>query len=192
MLIRDAHPDELAEIGDIRVGAYLADGFLSPGSSYAPRLRDLGTDGLGPVLVAADEEHASLLGTVMLQLWPEGGAVVTGPGEAEIRALAVRPEARGAGVGRALLAAVIARAASLGVRHLVLLTQPGMRAAHHLYDEAGFGRLPDRDWSPEQGLTLLAYGLLLAPAAGVGSQVPASQSADERPGGPVKVGDQPR
>jgi hypothetical protein len=38
-----------------------------------------------------------------------------------------------------------------------------MRAAHHLYAEAGFSRLPDRDWSPEPGAILLAYGQVLAP-----------------------------
>jgi ribosomal protein S18 acetylase RimI-like enzyme len=162
MQIRDAHQDELAEIGEIRVGAYLADGFLSPTSGYAPRLRELGADGLGPVLVAADDTAGELAGTVMLQVWPEGGEVVKGPGEAEIRALAVRPDFRGAGVGRKLLAAVIERARKLGVEHLVLLTQPEMKAAHHLYDEAGFARLPERDWSPESGITLLAYGLMLA------------------------------
>jgi ribosomal protein S18 acetylase RimI-like enzyme len=162
MQIRDAHQDELAELGEIRVGAYLADGFLSPTSGYAPRLRELGADGLGPVLVAADDTAGALLGTVMLQVWPQGGEVVKGPGEAEIRALAVRPDSRGAGVGRKLLAAVIDRARKLGVRHLVLLTQPDMKAAHHLYDEAGFARLPERDWSPEPGVTLLAYGMTLA------------------------------
>jgi hypothetical protein len=36
-----------------------------------------------------------------------------------------------------------------------------MRAAHHLYEEAGFTRLPDRDWSPGEGKLLLAYGLIL-------------------------------
>jgi ribosomal protein S18 acetylase RimI-like enzyme len=162
MQIRDAHQDELAEIGEIRVGAYLADGFLSPTSGYAPRLRELGADGLGPVLVAADDTAGELVGTVMLQVWPEGGEVVKGPGEAEIRALAVRPDFRGAGVGRKLLAAVVERARKLGVEYLVLLTQPDMKAAHHLYDEAGFARLPERDWSPESGITLLAYGLMLA------------------------------
>jgi ribosomal protein S18 acetylase RimI-like enzyme len=163
VLIRDAHPDEYSQIGDIRVGAYLADGFLSPDSGYAPRLRELGTDGFDPVLVAVDGD-GTLTGTVMIQVWPQGGEVVKGPGEAEIRALAVRPEARGAGVGRALLAAVIDRAARLDVQHLVLLTQPEMKAAHRLYDEAGFTRLPERDWSPEPGIRLLAYGMLLAPA----------------------------
>lgn len=161
MLIRDAHPDELPEIGDIRVGAYLADGFLSPDSGYAPRLRELGTDGLDPVLVALDGD-GTLIGTVMLQVWPQGGEVVKAPGEAEIRALAVRSKARGTGVGRALLAAVIDRAARLDVRHLLLLTQPAMKAAQHLYDQAGFTRLPDRDWSPEPDVRLLAYGLVLA------------------------------
>jgi ribosomal protein S18 acetylase RimI-like enzyme len=161
MLIRDAHQDEYAEIGEIRVGAYVADGFLSPGSGYAPRLRELGTDGLGPVLVAVDDGTRALVGTVMLQVWPQGGEVVKGPGEAEIRALAVRPEVRGVGAGRALLGAVIERARKVGVQHLVLLTQPEMKAAHHLYEEAGFARLPERDWSPEPGVALLAYGMVL-------------------------------
>jgi len=157
MVIRDAHQDELAEVGEIRVSAYLADGFLSPDSRYAPRLRELGSDGAGPVLVATDD--GVIVGTVMLQTWPNGGELLGGPHEAEMRALAVRSEARGRGVGRALVGAVIERAASLGVRHLLLLTQPEMKTAHRLYEEAGFARLPDRDISPEPGVNLRAYGL---------------------------------
>jgi ribosomal protein S18 acetylase RimI-like enzyme len=157
MVIRDAHQDELAEVGDIRVSAYLADGFMSPDSRYAPRLRELGSDGTEPVLVAADD--AGIVGTVMLQTWPNGGKFLRGPDEAEIRALAVRPEARGRGVGRELVDAVIERAASLGVKHLLLLTQQEMRTAHRIYEEAGFARLPNRDISPEPGVNLLAYGL---------------------------------
>jgi ribosomal protein S18 acetylase RimI-like enzyme len=158
MLIRDAHQDELAEVGELRLAAYRTGGFLSPDSTYAPRLRELGADGLGLVLVAVDGDPGRLLGTVMLQRWPNAGQVVAGPDEAEIRALAVRPAAQRGGVGRALLAAVIDRAARYGVRHLVLMTQPGMKTAHRLYEEAGFVRLPDRDWSPEPGIRLLAYG----------------------------------
>jgi ribosomal protein S18 acetylase RimI-like enzyme len=169
--IRDARPDEFDEVGDLRVAAYLADGFLSPQSTYAPRLRALGADGLDQVLVAVNGDQrgapqpepgrGQIVGTVMLQGWPQGGEILAGPQEAEIRALAVAPEARGAGVGRALLAAVIERAASSGIRQLVLLTQNEMKAAHRLYDEAGFARLPERDWSPEPGVKLLAYGLVL-------------------------------
>jgi ribosomal protein S18 acetylase RimI-like enzyme len=161
MMIRDALPAESTEVGEIRVAAYRADGFLAPDSGYEPRLRTLGADGLGQVLVA-ERADGKLVGTVMLQIWPAAGDVVRAPGEAEIRALAVRPEARGSGLGRALLAAVTDRALREKVRHLVLSTQPDMKAAHRLYEQAGFVRLPDRDWSPEPGVDLLAYGLRLA------------------------------
>ncbi len=97
----------------------------------------------------------------MLQLWPDAGHVVSGPGDAEVRALAVAPEARGRGVGRALLQAVTDQARARGVRHLVLCTQQTMLAAQHLYTEAGFRRMPERDWEPVPGFTLLAYGLVL-------------------------------
>jgi hypothetical protein len=36
-----------------------------------------------------------------------------------------------------------------------------MRAAQHLYAEAGFSRLPDRDYQPGSGPALLAFGLEL-------------------------------
>ena len=165
MIVRDARPGELAEVGEIRVAAYVAGGSMSPDSGYAPILRDLGRDGDGTVLVAvAGQDDSRILGTVMLQYWPHGGQVVTGPDEAEIRALAVIPEAQGQGTGNALLRAVIERAAQRGIRYLVLLTQPEMLAAQHLYRRAGFRRLPDRDWSPAPGMPLLAYGLALADA----------------------------
>jgi ribosomal protein S18 acetylase RimI-like enzyme len=156
VIVRDALSEELAEVGEIRVTAYRDAGFLSPGSEYAPVLRDLGRDGDGTVLVAVD--GCSIVGTVMLR---SGGNVVTGQDETEIRALAVTPDGQGKGTGSALLTAVIERAARDGVRHLVLLTQPDMLAARRLYERAGFRRLPDRDWSPTPGVMLLAYGLRL-------------------------------
>jgi ribosomal protein S18 acetylase RimI-like enzyme len=143
----------------MRVTAYVADGFMSAGSSYAPRLRALGTNGDGEILVA--EIAGQLAGTVMLQLAAHQNQLVRAPDEAEIRALAVAPAARRQGTGRALLNAVITRAAEHGIRHLVLCTQIEMVPARRLYTEAGFGRLADRDWSPAPGVTLIAYGLPL-------------------------------
>ena len=160
VIVRDARPDELAGIGDLRVAAYRADGFLPAHSGYAATLHGLGADGRGEVLAAVDDGR--IVGTVMLQAWP-GGEMLRGPGEAEVRALAVAPQARGRGIGAALVSAVIERAAARGVRRLVLLTLPEMRAAHRLYTEAGFTRLPGRDWSPGPEAVLLAYGLVLAP-----------------------------
>ncbi len=158
VIVRDALPGELAEVGEIRVRAYQHGSFMAPGSAYAPVLRALGTADDGTVLVAVDGSR--ILGTVMLRSSPEG-PFATRPGEAEIRALAVTPDEQGRGTGSALLRAVIERAVQQGVRHLVLLTQPEMLAARHLYRRAGFRRLPDRDWSPGPGMTLLAYGLPL-------------------------------
>jgi ribosomal protein S18 acetylase RimI-like enzyme len=160
VIIRAALSAELAEVGDIRVAAYRADGFLPGTSGYESTLRDLGSAGAGDVLVAVAD--GQLLGTVMLQSWPDGGELLTGPDEAEIRALAVLPGGRRRGTGRALLHAVIDRAVASGVRHLILCTRTDMRAAHQLYGQAGFSRLPERDWWPTPDLPLLAYGLVLA------------------------------
>jgi ribosomal protein S18 acetylase RimI-like enzyme len=161
VMVRDARPEEFASIGALRVAAYRADGFLSDGSTYATTLRTLGTDGTGEILAAVDDE--AILGTVMLLSWPHGGEVVRAPGEAEVRALAVAKDARGKGIGRALLNAVTERATARDVRQLFLLTLPDMRAAQHLYTAAGFSRLPERDYQPGSGPSLLAFGLRLEP-----------------------------
>jgi ribosomal protein S18 acetylase RimI-like enzyme len=158
--IRDARPEEFGRIGELRVAAYRADGFLSEASTYAGTLRVLGMDGTGEILAAVDEGH--ILGTVTLVSWPHGGEVLRAPGEGEVRALAVAAAARGRGIGRGLLAAVMRRASAREVRELLLLTQPDMLAAQHLYAEAGFGRRPDRDYEYAPGHRLLAFGLPMA------------------------------
>jgi len=68
VIVRDALPGELAEVGQIRVNAYQAGGHMSPDSDYAPVLRALGATGEGTVLVAvAGPVDDRILGTVMLQ-----------------------------------------------------------------------------------------------------------------------------
>jgi ribosomal protein S18 acetylase RimI-like enzyme len=162
VLIRDATPAEMTHVAQVRIAAYQAGRHLSAYSQYEQRLRELGADGVGDVMVAVGQ-GGEITGTVMLQLWPHAGRVVTGPHEAEIRALAVLPQAQGNGLGKILLAAVIERARVRRVRHLVLFTQDDMVTAQHLYAKAGFVRLTDRDWSPSPGNPLLAYGLPLEP-----------------------------
>jgi ribosomal protein S18 acetylase RimI-like enzyme len=174
VIIRAARPDELALIGDLRVTAYRAGEFISEGSQYAPALRALGADGNGDVLAAVENEQ--IVGTVMLQSWPHAGEVVRGPDEAEIRALAVGPQARGRGIGDALLTAVTGLAVRRGVRHLVLFTQLEMTVAQHLYTRAGFTRLPDRDWSPLPGVELLAFGKILSATPYPAVRAPGSRS----------------
>jgi ribosomal protein S18 acetylase RimI-like enzyme len=150
----------MAAVGELRVAVYTEGGFMSPTSGYAPRLRGLGAGGAGTVLVAVDDA-GGIVGTIMIQSSPHAGQVVKGADEAEIRALAVAPGVQGRGLGWALLQAALARAWEEGKRHVVLSTQVDMVAAHRLYERAGFRRLPERDWSPEPGTPLLAYGLRL-------------------------------
>ena len=168
MIVRDALPAELPQIGALRLAAYQAGDFLADESNYGETLRTLGFDGTGEILAAVGDQD-DLLGTVMLQFWPHAEHVVRGPDEAEVRALAVAPAAQGQGAGRALLRACIEIATARGMRQLVLCTQSDMAAAQHLYADAGFRRLPDRDWSPVPGFTLLSYGRPLGPAAPVTS-----------------------
>lgn len=153
----------MSVVGEIRIAAYEAGGFMSADSAYAPTLRDLGADGNGRVLVATvpAPDARQIVGTIMLQTWPHTGPVVAGPHEAEIRALAVSPQSQGMGIGRTLLQHALERAGQLGVPRLVLCTEPAMRVAHRLYEQAGFVRLPERDWSPSPGTRLLVYGLNL-------------------------------
>jgi ribosomal protein S18 acetylase RimI-like enzyme len=159
MVIREAAAAEMGAVGALRVAAYQAQGLLALNPAYAATLAALGAGGHGTVLVA--DSGGELAGTVMLEPWHAGSEVARGPGEAEVRALAVAPAAQGRGTGRALVRAVIDRAAAGGFTGLLLSTQPQMRAAQALYASAGFARRPDLDWSPVPGLALLAFGLLL-------------------------------
>ncbi|XKK39951.1 GNAT family N-acetyltransferase [Nocardiopsis sp. ARC36] len=159
MNVREALPDEMAAVGELRVAAYRDLGLLEEGDPYTDSLRALGSDGRGEVLVAVEGER--VVGTVLLVPWSESSEIARGPEEAEVRAFAVAPDAQGRGVGRALVRAVIASASERGVARVVLSTQPPMLAAQSLYRAHGFVRTPERDWTPVPGVDLLTYALAL-------------------------------
>ncbi len=58
----------------------------------------------------------------------------------ELAKMAVAPGSRGRGIGRRLAEAALARARALGVRRVVLLTNPKLTAANVLYRSLGFVR----------------------------------------------------
>ncbi|MFI9614644.1 GNAT family N-acetyltransferase [Streptomyces sp. NPDC052023] len=165
-VIRPALPTDYATLGDITAQAYLQDGLLDFGESdeYLGELRDVAKRAAAAeVLVAA--QNGRVLGGVTFV--PSGGpmADIARPAEAEIRMLAVAREARGRGVGEALVRACIDRARTTdGCTGIVLSTQRTMHTAHRIYERLGFTRTPDRDWNPLPELddiTLLTYELTL-------------------------------
>jgi ribosomal protein S18 acetylase RimI-like enzyme len=167
IVIRQTEPGEYETLGEITAQAYLQDGLLDFGGSdeYLGELKDVAKRAAAAeVLVAV--EHDRVLGGVTFV--PSGGpmADIAGPGEAEIRMLAVTPgEARGRGVGEALVRACVDRARAVeGCARIVLSTQRTMHSAHRIYERLGFVRTPERDWNPIPHLddiTLLTYELTL-------------------------------
>jgi GNAT superfamily N-acetyltransferase len=162
MLIRAAAPDELAAVGALTVSAYAADGYLDATDDYSDELRDATRRAeLATLLVAVDDRSRQVLGTATFCLAGTPYAEVSRPGEAEFRMLAVAEEARGHGVGAALVQSCIDLARAAGSTALTLCSLKEMTPAHRIYQRLGFVRAPDRDWQPHPGLTLVAFVLTL-------------------------------
>ena len=164
VIVRAAQPDEMGAVGELTVSAYAADGFVESDSGYAKELREAAHRAeQAELLVAVDRSSHELLGTVTFCLAGSPYAEISRPGEAEFRMLAVPPDARGKGVGHTLVRWCIDRARESGCTALLLSSLDRMHTAHRLYQRMGFVRTPERDWSPEPGITLLAYELDLIP-----------------------------
>ncbi len=112
----------------------------------------------GTLVTARDPSTQALLGMIILV--PPGGAArqIASESEAEVHLLAVSPDARRRGIGRALIEKLIALAFSKGWRNIVLSTQESMHAAQELYSRTGFSRIPSRDWT-RAGRRFFAFGL---------------------------------
>ncbi|MEW2495797.1 GNAT family N-acetyltransferase [Streptomyces nodosus] len=166
IIIRPAAPDEYETLGEITARAYLRDGLLDFGDddAYLGELRNVAKRAAAAEVLVAVERDRVLGGVTFV---PDGGpmADIAGPGEAEMRMLAVDHTARGRGIGEALVRACVERARAVpGRRGLVLSTQRSMHTAHRIYERLGFTRSPDRDWNPLphlDDLTLLTYQLTL-------------------------------
>jgi ribosomal protein S18 acetylase RimI-like enzyme len=126
------------------------------------------------LLVAEVRKRGGIVGAITL--YPDASREDWGwpPHWAGIRAVAVEPDARGRGVGRALAEACIERAGALGAPTVCLHTAPFMEAAIRMYEGVGFRRAPQYDGdadamvgaeTSEQSIVALAYQFDLQPSA---------------------------
>ena len=104
----------------------------------------------GELLLAKRGDH--LLGCIALKpLEP--------PRVAEIKRLFVRPQARGKGVGKALVQAAMTAAVQSGYDEIKLDTLPEMEGAIALYKSSGFVPIPPYGSHPYPGLVTLGRTL---------------------------------
>jgi ribosomal protein S18 acetylase RimI-like enzyme len=174
MQIRQVRPEEYAEAGRVTALAYRE---YEPASrrsrsagedrhgwdEYMGRLADIaGRAERTLVLVAVDEGR--ILGTATLELEDtveDDPADRLEPGAASMRMLAVSPDARGRGIGRALVDACIERARAAGKSVLMLRTTKLMRVAREMYERMGFQRDEANDYPLRKDFVLYAYRLPL-------------------------------
>lgn len=149
--IRLARPDEHAVVGEV---TYLGFGHGEPGATQPdPQRLALLTNAAaraaaGDLLVAVEDDIGRIVGTASL-LRPDSALVrQSRGGEAELRLLAVLPEARRRRLGWALMQEALARARAWGVPALVLDTGPTNFRSQRLYHRLGFERRPERETIP--------------------------------------------
>jgi predicted N-acetyltransferase YhbS len=164
LVIRDARPDEREAIRALTLQAYEQYAATMAPQAWAGLSgaihNGLQAEGAEPIVA---ERGGRLLGSVMLfppAVDAYGG--ITGPASwPELRLLAVAPEARGAGIGEALVEECIRRARRMGAAELGLHTSESMAAAMRMYRRMGFVRAPEHDFRPEGAELVEAYRLPL-------------------------------
>jgi GNAT superfamily N-acetyltransferase len=163
--IRDARDDEREPIRALNLAAYAEYAPLLPSPFWEGYRRQLlaTLDDAGPVERIVAERDGRIVGSVLLYA-PEAsayGAASVRVAWPEVRLLAVPPEARGQGVGTALMEACRERARQKGASALGLHTMDFMHAAVRLYERMGFTRAPELDFRPVESVLVKGYRLSL-------------------------------
>lgn len=158
LAVRLARPEEYAAVTDVTLEVYVGGGYIPADDHYVAELSDTPTRAKEADLLVAVEDGA-VLGAVTYcpigSTWRE----IAAEDEGEFRMLAVSGDARGRGVGLALVDACVERAREAGLSGLAISTMSEMTDAHRLYGRLGFTRVPDSDWSPQSGVCLMAFRL---------------------------------
>ncbi len=164
LVIRDSQPEELDDISLLLRDSYQQYQNFIPTKRWKLYLEDI-MDVQSRIgesdLIVAELDHR-LAGCVTLYMdgsksfadaWPEGWAVV--------RLLAVHPDFRGKCVGHALMKECVNRCRQANIKVIGLHTTEIMEVARGMYERMGFVRVPEYDFHPAPGITVMAYRLQL-------------------------------
>jgi len=168
--IRDARLSDYDAIQAVTLAAYQEYAPLMPAHWEGYRRNILTTlADVKPAEQIVAEQDGNVVGAVVL--YPTGTVFSAADGVQvtlrwpEIRLLAVRPDARGQGVGTALMQECVRRARQAGAAALTLHTTDIMRVAMRMYERMGFVRAPELDFHPAPDATVKGYRLTLAETA---------------------------
>ena len=159
-LVRPAARSEIPEIEAVTAAAYAEFRERIPAAIFEAYMDDLRR-------IAERWEEAELLvaeldgrvaGTVTFYANASSEGMGLPQGWAGFRRLAVHPEMRGRGVGRALTAACVEAARRLAAPTVGIHTAPFMTSARSIYDRLGFRRCPEYDLRAAAILGLEADG----------------------------------
>jgi ribosomal protein S18 acetylase RimI-like enzyme len=162
-VIRDARPEEHDSIRDMTLAAYAEYAGVMPEAFWQTYRRHLilTLDSDTPAERIVTERAGRIVGSVML--FPAAtkayGSAAVSLECPEVRLLAVPPEARGHGIGEALMRECAHRAKRAGASALGLHTADVMRAAVRLYERLGYVRTPELDFLPAKGPLVKGYRL---------------------------------
>ncbi|SHJ08437.1 Acetyltransferase (GNAT) family protein [Roseomonas rosea] len=164
-------PEASFEIGPARGAADLA-AVAQLFRDYAASLGiDLGFQGFEAELAGLPGRYAPPGGALLLARGEAGdplGCValrqIGGEGACEMKRLYVAPTARGLGLGRALVEAILAEAARLGHAEMRLDSLPSMTGAIALYRSMGFTPIAPYYATPIAGTMFLARRIAEDPA----------------------------
>ena len=159
--VRPALPADYEDIARITRDSYLAAGhFDDAGHPYMLQIQQVERRAqAAPVWVA--EREGRIVGSVTLAVAGDQYSDIALADELEFRMLVVDPDVQRGGVGRAIVAAIVAHARNLaGIRAVALTTGEQWHGAQALYASTGFRRVPERDWLvPGTQIRLLVFRL---------------------------------
>jgi len=167
--VRNARPEEFEQIGALMVQVYSQlEGFpkISEQPDYYKMLANVGalTNNPGTALLVAVGDDDRIGGAVVyfneMKYYGSGGTATREENAAGFRLLAVDPAIRGKGIGRLLANECINTARENKLGQVIIHTTMAMQTAWKMYEQMGFKRSEDLDFS-QQGFPVFGFRLLL-------------------------------